>query len=391
MPRGPWGEPSLVARLAILPRTNRAAVPGLIALLAAVTIAIIHLRTWAHGHVSGFIVLGRQFVNPAQLPHGLYINPNAPHSGNDSQFFYRLALDPANLHPTAFGITIDRPYRYTRIGYPVLAWLVSLGQHQAVPVALVAINIAGIACLGVLGGMFARQAGRHALCGLLMPAYFGLVISLTRDFAEPLADACLLAGMLAYRRRRFVLAAAAFTYGGLTRETVLVVPAAIAMTRVLQIARRRARPANEDLAWAVPMAVYGTWQIVVLAVTGALPIRSNASYALDVPFVPAIQAVLTALRYATADPQLEAWLMELAVLLVLAVVALLSLRTTSAPLHERLAFVIYLAGMSVVTSATWTDYSDNFRSFIEVYLLSLIILFGAPVWVRASASVSPGG
>ena len=96
--------------------------------------------------------------------------PVAPTYGYDGQFFYRLALNPLNFSQTAYGITMDRSYRYMRIGYPALTWLVSLGQHFLVPIMLVAVNVAAVGALGYLGGVFARQGGRHALAGLLMPA-----------------------------------------------------------------------------------------------------------------------------------------------------------------------------------------------------------------------------
>ena len=124
------------------PRTSgidHPAVPGLIALLAALAFALARWQTWAQGSISRFILVGRHFSHPAQLPHGI---PVAPTYGYDGQFFYRLALSPFNFHHTAYGITMDRPYRYMRIGYPMLTWLVSAGQHSLVPVMLVAVNIA---------------------------------------------------------------------------------------------------------------------------------------------------------------------------------------------------------------------------------------------------------
>ena len=219
-------------------RTNRPVVAALIATLAALAFALARWQTWAHGNISRFILVGRHFATPAQLPHGM---PVAPTYGYDGQFFYRLALNPLNFHPTAYGITMDRPYRYMRIGYPALTWLVSLGQHFLVPVMLVAVNIAAIGALGYLGAVFAVDGGRHALAGLLLPGYFGLITSLSRDTAEPLAAACLLAGLLAVRARRPVLAAAFLAYGALTRETVMVAVAAIAIMRVVGILRGQAR------------------------------------------------------------------------------------------------------------------------------------------------------
>ena len=41
----------------------------------------------------------------------------------------------------------------------------------------------------------------------------------------------------------YLLAAALFTFGAITRETILLAPAAIAVTRLIAMARRRAHPA----------------------------------------------------------------------------------------------------------------------------------------------------
>ena len=247
-------EPVRERAPSLLARANHPAVPGVIAFLGWLGYALARWQIWANGHITLFIMAGHTYTEPARLPHGVLRVPNA---GYDGQFYYRLALDPFNWHKTAFGITMDQSYRYTRIGYPVLAWLASFGQHQLVPVALVAINLLGVAAMAVLGGIFARDSGRHALWGLAFAAYFGLVISVGRDTAEPLAEACMLGGLLAYRRTRPVLAAVLFAYGAITRETILFAPGAIAVTRVVAIARRRARPGLADLTWVVPPVAYG--------------------------------------------------------------------------------------------------------------------------------------
>ena len=85
--------------------------------------------------------------------------PVAKTYGYDGQFFYRLALNPLNFHHIAYGITMDRSYRYMRIGYPALTWLVSAGQHTLVPVMLVAVNIAAIGVMGYLAPCSPSRAG----------------------------------------------------------------------------------------------------------------------------------------------------------------------------------------------------------------------------------------
>ncbi len=358
-------------------RTNRPAVAALIATLAALAFALARWQTWAHGNISRFILAGRHFARPAQLPHGI---PVAPTYGYDGQFFYRLALNPLNFHRTAYGITMDRPYRYMRIGYPALTWLVSLGQHSLVPIMLVAVNIAAIGALGYLGARFAVDGGRHALAGLLLPGYFGLITGLSRDTAEPLAAVCLLAGLLAVRARRPVLAAALLAYGALTRETVMVAVAAIAIMRVLPMLRRQARPGRDDLAWLVPAVAFAAWQVVVRAAIGSFPLLADSGRNAGAPFVAPLQALKSNLAHLNTRQfdQYDLWLLELAILALFAIAALLSLRSTNAPVHERLAFVLYLVEICVVTPSTWGSLDADLRSFIEVYLLAVIILLSTP-------------
>ncbi len=358
-------------------RTDRPVVASLIALLAALAFALARWQTWAKGNIGRFILVGRHFSVPAKLPHGI---PVAPTYGYDGQFFYRLALNPLNLHHTAYGITVDRPYRYMRIGYPALTWLLSLGQHVLVPVMLVAVNVVAIGAMGYLGGVFARDGGRHALAGLLLPGFFGLITSLSRDTAEPVAAAALLAGLLAIRGRRPVLAAVLLAYGALTRETVMVAVAAIAIMRVIGVLRRTQRPGREDLAWAVPGVVFVAWQVVVKAATGSIPLLADGGRNAGAPFIAPLQALKNNVAHLNGHQfdQYDLWLLEMVILAFFIVAALLSLRSTSAPVHERLAFVLYIVEICVVTPSTWNSLDADLRSFIEVYLLAVIILLGAP-------------
>ena len=362
-------------------RMDSPAAAGLIALLAALGFALARWQTWANGVIGRFILVGSHFATPAQLPSGV---PVTPTYGYDGQFFYRLALNPLNLSKTAYGITMDRPYRYMRIGYPALTWLFSFGQHFLVPGMLVGVNVAAIGAMGYLGGVFARDAGRHALAGLLLPGYFGLITSLSRDTAEPLAAALLLAGLLAVRARRPVLAALLLAYGALTRETVMVAVAAIAIMRVIGVLRRRQRPGRDDLAWVVPTAIFVAWEVVVKAATGSIPLLADGGRNAGTPLIAPLQAFRSNLSHVSTHQfnqyylQYDLWFLELAILVLFALAALASLRSTSAPVHERLAFVLYLVEICVVTPSTWNSVDADLRSFIEVYLLAVIILLGLP-------------
>jgi hypothetical protein len=357
---------------------NRPLVPGVIAFLGWLGFALARWQIWAKGHLSLFVMAGHVYTHRGQLPRGLLLVPSA---GYDGQFYYRLALDPANWNTTAFGITMDQSYRYTRVGYPLVAWLVSAGQHQLVPAALVAINLFAVAAMAMLGGMFARESGRHALWGLAFAAYFGLVISVGRDTAEPLAEACMLGGLLAYRRGRYVLTAGLFAFGAITRETILLAPAAIAVTRLIAMARRRTGPGLADLTWVVPAVVYGLLEVAVhFVVKGEFPLLANSSRNLTVPFT----ALVDALKYDIAHintshlSPTDINLLEYATLGLFIVAGLAVLWVTTAPVHERLAFVFFVLQLGLLSSQIWTSTFGDGRSLIEPYLMALVLLFATP-------------
>ena len=365
-------------------KLNRPLVPGIIAFLGWLGFALARWQIWAKGHLSLFIMAGHTYTHRAQLPHGLLLVPSA---GYDGQFYYRLALDPFNWHATAFGITMDQSYRYPRIGYPFLAWIFSLGQHQLVPVVLVVLNLFGVAAMAMLGGAFARQSGRHALWGLAFAAYFGLVISIGRDTAEPLAEACMLGGLLAYRRGlkgsgpMYLLATALFTYGALTRETILFAPAAIAVTRLIAIARRKANPGLADLTWLVPAAAFGVIELAVhFAVKGEFPLLANSNRNLTVPFT----ALAHALKYNAAHlsaahlSPIDIAMLEYATLAIFILAGFAVLMLTSAPGHERLAFVFFVLQLGLLSSQIWTSTFGEGRSLIEPYLMALVLLVSTP-------------
>jgi len=374
---------------------NRPVVPAIIAFGGWLGFVLARWQIWAKGHLALFMLLGSGrtgFTHAGQLPPGAMIgDPNA--AGYDGQFYYRLALDPFNWSKTAFGITMDQSYRYTRIGYPFLAWLVSLGQHRFVPVALVAINLLAVAAMAYLGGVFARDSGRHALWGLVFAAYFGLVISVGRDTAEPLAEACMLGGLLAYRRARPVLATCLFTFGAITRETILFAPAAIAVIRLVDMARRGKRPGQQsrrtkgarpglaDLTWVVPAAAYGIVELAVhLVVKGQFPLLANGSRNLAAPFTAMIDALkfeIGHINTAHLSP-IDIALLEYATLGVFVLAGLAVLLVTSAPAHERLAFVFFVLQLGLLSSQIWTSTFGDGRSLIEPYLLALILLLATP-------------
>jgi hypothetical protein len=365
----PKARPPLWARL------NHPAAAGIIATIAVTAEVVARVLVRLRGNVSGLALVGNVFAYPWELPGGLEVQG---YLGYDGQFYYRLARNPANLSWSAYGIGMDAWYRFVRIGYSALAWLGAAGQVAAVPWAMVVINLLSIGAIAYLGGRLAQEAGRHALWGLLLAGYFGLATSVARDLTEPLAAACLVGAILAYRHRHWLTAAGLFAFAGLTRETALVAPFALAIVRLVAMARRRTRPGREELVWLIPALFFVAWEVVLRLATGQIPIFLDSGKNAGAPFVAAFGAIGhnfgDVIREIPGAPgAVIIWDLELLVLTLFAVAALASLRATTVPVYERLALVLYIIEIFCLSPTNWDGYAD-LRSFVEVYLLATLIL-----------------
>lgn len=346
---------------------------ALVSLAGASTFVVLRLALAAKGRISHFVLAAPPYSHAGRVPRALELIHGI---GYDGQFYFRLALDPADLHRTAYGITIDAPFRLERIAYPALSWLLALGRPGAVVWSLVAVNVLALTALGAMAGTLARRSGRHALWGLLLVGYSGFVFSLGRDLTEPLAAAAMVGALLAIRHRRPVLAGAAFTVGVLSRETVLVAVGAVALVRLFEMARGRARPGRADASWAVPVVAFVAWQVVCWAATATVPFASNLRDNSGALLRPLLHAVSSSLRQLSPHhAAVDIWVVELAALALVVGAALWSVRSSEAPAHERLALVLYALSMCTYSAYVWGDHND-LRTLVEPYLLAVVVLLG---------------
>lgn len=390
-------DPAASARSAgggpLLARLDNPIPVGLIGFAGWLIYVILRWQVWARGHISKFIMSGsnNKYSHPAHMfPHISHV----PSTGYDGQFYYRFAFNPFNWSRTAYGITVDHNYRYTRIGYSLVAYIISLGGHgRLLPTVLVVVNLVCVGLMGYLGAKFAHESGRHALWGLLFVAYFGLVISVGRDTAEPLADACMLGGLLAYRHSRYILAALLVAYGVFTNEPILVLSVAVALVRLYQFWLKRAKPGKADLIWVLPGAVYVLLQLAEkLAVTGKASGAADVSANLTLPFkamVPALYRDVTHLGTSHAGVLYDFNTIEFIALAAVIVAAFLVIRASAATAYEKAAFVGFVLVELVIASGQfWDSTFGDGRTYIDAFLLAVIVLLATPVGAVGDAARS---
>jgi hypothetical protein len=333
---------------------RRAVPPELMSLkrvgpVVAVAFAFFLLVALRVGQGDGFryyhaIQAGQLFSSPALLLPGQAPQPGV---GYDGQFYFFIAQDPFLRNP-ATSPALDNSLRYRRILYPLLAWLLSLGQRRWLPYVLVAINV--VACTAAVAAcaLAAARAGRSPWLALAFAVYPGLWIPLALDLTEPLQLALLGWGMLSGSALLLLLS-------GLAKETTAVVQG-LEMLRLA--ARLDYRAAARHLAALVALVV---WSLLVWRLVRAHE-STLGGHLLDPPGAPLLEFVRL-LR----DP-VEAVFEGAAVVICLLAIGRLS--------WARDRYAVAAAGYALVGLAagvdTWADPAAYFRVIAAVPLLAFL-------------------
>ena len=347
----------------------------------------------ANWDASRFVYAGDKEVNVAQAPKSLYVYPNS--FGFDGIMFYGIALDPFAKHRTIDGITLDLPaFRFQRIVYPALVYVSTGGDPSAVAWGLIAWNLAGMGALGCLGALLAMSSGRDSKWGFTLGLAPAFAISLGLDTAEVLAACFLFAGLLLLRNRRFGWATAALSIAALTRETTLIVCAGGILIWFWR--RARGAPDRGPSLWAflTPAVVEGLWQIALWRRWGKLPVFTGRAIDFGFP----LRGFLRAFNQ-WIPPSTYLHVFNLALIFAIGVFLItvaISMKGSSAPAHEKAAWVLTALMIPFFQFAVWFHHWGFMRALSEMIALGTLIILGnekAPAhrlwfWVAVWASIA---
>lgn len=221
---------------------------------------------------------------PAGLIASIYDPPSRPIEAainqGDGQIFALQASDPLIRRTDLFGSPVPghHAYRWERPLYGYLGWAFSMGNPNWVPEALVVLTVLSVAALvGSIALAIEEYGGdtRLALLALLLP---GVSANLRHIGPESLAAALMVVGVVAWDRRTGPgwFAIFCFASAALCRETMLLVPASLALQA--QFGRCGGKPFSwKPDAWrmataALPLAA---WVCVLRWRIGVWPEPSN--------------------------------------------------------------------------------------------------------------------
>jgi hypothetical protein len=347
-------------------------------LLAATLVGSVLLWNYAvafNGDILGFYRIG------TVLPHSPYVSPSAEvlvdgEVGYDGQLFLAIALDPSLAHPQSTAALDNPRYRYRRILFPILGYLLSFGQIHLVPFALVIINaLCFVGLVAVVGKMFAdsRQSVWSALFVLGIPGYWCALLLTTSDL---LAALLLSLSVLSYMNRRFKLLAVFYCLGALTHETMLLVIGALAVTL---LAGKQWKNTFTVVMGCVPALL---WNAFVL---WRIPSEGSTSGLLENFSLPGA-GIVAKVQACLAGPLNAKWLFDssafalLCVTFVLLIVSLRSRRGSHPVLPCALAYLGFfiLSEMQILSY-----YLDFLRVYGSALFLLIVLLQGSP-WPRVT-------
>jgi hypothetical protein len=243
---------------------------------------IIHHPTFWIALLAGIyilIILGSSQWNPITFVRvGGHFDPRLGNQemGYDGQFAYQIARDPLNGWRYC-----DLPvYRYQRILYPMVVWLLSFGQSAAVPWVMLAVNfvmlVAGMYLLEKILSYYQQPAWFALIYGL----YIGTAMSLRLDLNELLAYGLVLVGILAWLKQRPWLSAICFALAMLTKEVTLPLAAAFALAFFIQDRRK-------GLAWgAIAFLPYAVWRVTLSLVFQNWQFNTGGAMASSMELIP---------------------------------------------------------------------------------------------------------
>jgi hypothetical protein len=361
-----------------------------VCIVASAYLALVLGKVALHdSNPSSFAEISAEFVDVSALPAEYMVMPG----GADGQFYLRLAFNPFTTQANEHGIRLDVPaYRQQRLMYPLLAWLLALGNPSLLPVALIAINYAGLCILAWVGATLALRLGRAPAWGLFIPLYAGFVVSLARDLTEIVATCFMVAALLALMNKQHRLATLLLCGAALSRETTGILLVCLLAAAVPAV---RSRFPNAQLPWyvaGVPLLVLAGWQIYLWTRWGVWPIVATR-----VNFAPPLTGLGGFVAAISPWPQgLTAWVraIEIGGGLLMAITVVLVLRSNRLSWPLRLAWLGYSVSALLLSNAVWASDWHILRALAEWHVLGVLVLLGsaqrraalallaaAPVWL----------
>jgi hypothetical protein len=232
--------------------------------ITAFTILVLATNQW---DPMAFVRLGTRFSQG---------DPNGT-IGYDGQFVYQIALNPLGAAPH-----IDIPaYRYQRILYPFSARLVSLGQPDIIPWAMIGLNIVALTVGTYVMGLILAHKRLSRWYAVTVGLFAGQLVSLRLAVNEPFSLTFAIVAIYTFETERPRLGAIFLALSILSKETAL---AFVGGYLLYFFIKKQWRLLIET--GLISLGPFLLLQLVLWFAFGEIALRSGGEGATDFSFIP---------------------------------------------------------------------------------------------------------
>lgn len=317
-------------------------------------------------------VAGRVFAQPSPCcrhrPNfvSLYERPlpkvDAVLVEGDGWAFAALAQDPLLRRPSVIEPAGEFSYRAQRPLWGYLTWVASIGQPDLTGWALAALTI--LSCGAAVAAVGSLLRDREVSPWWALLVLVAAVETLAEFTPELLALALLVVGIRWWQRDRRAAAVVALIAAVLTRETMLVGVAALAVWTFAGPSSRRASRPRDVAPLLGPFAAFAAWVAVLTARTGHSPF-DRAQGRLGLPG----RGLITSLGHAGT-------VVDVAVLVALAAtIGIVAVRVAHRDVLTWVT-VAYLLFGALLGEDVWMTNSGFTRSLLPLFTLGAVAILG---------------
>ena len=297
-------------------------------------------------NITGFFRIG------SLLPLSPFLNPENAfiyqgEIGYDGQQFLSLALDPFLQNPETIN-SLDHPiYRYRRILYPLVSYLLSFGNHNLIPYVMVGINAISIIIIVALTHLYFKDDTVSKFQSLFTLCIPGIWMVLSLGTADLFSSVFLIASFYCYRYEKYKLTALFLT--------------SLIEQRFKQI---------QYLLYGLIPPILWTVYISFLDLPGKVRVKDNFGF----PFMGIIHKFINLLTGGMSGRNLFEAYMFLILLLSFSAIFILYLKQRKLNLLMQIGngfYSLMFAFSSITILGYYLDYS---RVFMDVYFLLLLSL-----------------
>jgi hypothetical protein len=342
------------------------------------------------GNITGFFRIGSVLpISPYLDPTQTLIHPGE--LGYDGQQFLSLALDPFLQNPGTIA-ALDSPlYRYRRILYPLVGYVLGFGDRVLIPYVLVAINYLCVVALVWTAGWGLQQTNDlnetdeldepdapgypaeeqskpvinwQSLLVLCVP---GLWMTLVFSTADLLSSTLLMVAICGYRYGRSRLTGGAIAAACLTRETMLLGWLALV---ICSLSDRNWKQLRSLMLSAIPALAWNVYVAQKLGHQGTAGVNSN----FGLPWAGLVHKFSVLLQAGFTGKNLFEAYAFILLLTVFGVAIALSRFTPSKNRVIWLCACLYAALLACSNDAILWYFMGYSRVYMDAFFLLLLVL-----------------